>query len=32
MWYDWSKLNRMVRITHEPTGVTTVARLQEPMP
>ena len=23
--YDWEKMNRMVRITHKPTGVTTVA-------
>jgi hypothetical protein len=25
MLTDWAKMNRMVRLTHEPTGVTTVA-------
>ncbi len=25
MLNDWARMNRMVRITHEPTGVTTVA-------
>ena len=25
MLNDWAKMNRMVRITHEPTGVTAVA-------
>ena len=25
MLNDWAKMNRMVRVTHEPTGVTAVA-------
>ena len=25
MLTDWAKMNRMVRITHEPTGITAVA-------